>query len=77
MFLCPSQACSALVSWPFAWGTMCRAKRKGTVELGDMVMMMDMTTMSIGMILVVGTYHLAIFTFSLLGIAAAIKYLRH
>jgi hypothetical protein len=56
---------------------MCRAKRKGTVELGDMVMMMDMTTMSIGMILVVGTYHLAIFTFSLLGIAAAIKYLRH
>ena len=40
-------------------------------------MMMDVTTMSTGMIVAMGIYHLAIFTFALLGIAAAIKYLRH
>jgi hypothetical protein len=40
-------------------------------------MMMDMTTMSTGMVLAVGIYHLAVFIFALLGIAAAIKYLRH
>jgi hypothetical protein len=39
-------------------------------------MMMDVTTMSAGMIVAMGIYHLAIFVFALLGIAAAIKYLR-
>jgi hypothetical protein len=39
-------------------------------------MMMDMTTMSTGMMLGMGIYHLIIVVFSLLGIAASIKYLR-
>ncbi len=39
-------------------------------------MIMDVTTMSTGMIVAMGIYHFAIFTFALLGIAAAIKYLR-
>ena len=39
-------------------------------------MMMDMSAMGTGMILAAGTYHLAIFIFAVLGIAAAIKYLR-
>lgn len=38
--------------------------------------MMDMTTMSTAMMLGMGIYHLAIFAFALLGIAASIKYLR-
>jgi len=38
--------------------------------------MMDMTTMGTGMMLAMGIYHLAIFVFAVLGIAAAIKYLR-
>jgi hypothetical protein len=39
-------------------------------------MMMDMTTMSITMMVAAGLYHLAIFVFAVLGIAASIKYLR-
>jgi hypothetical protein len=39
-------------------------------------MSMDMSTMATNMIVVVGIYHLAIFTFAVLGIVAAIKYLR-
>jgi len=39
-------------------------------------MMMDMSTMGTTMLLVAGAYHLAIFIFALLGIFAAIKYLR-
>lgn len=39
-------------------------------------MMMDMSTMGTGMMLAMGIYHLAIFIFAALGIAAAIKYLR-
>ncbi|MEH2534218.1 hypothetical protein V1277_006486 [Bradyrhizobium sp. AZCC 1588] len=39
-------------------------------------MTMDMTTMGAGMMLAMGMYHLAIFVFALLGIAASIKYLR-
>jgi len=39
-------------------------------------MMMDMTAMGTGMMLTAGIYHLAIFIFAVLGIAAAIKYLR-
>jgi hypothetical protein len=38
--------------------------------------MMDMTTMSTGMMLGMGIYHLIIVVFALLGIAASIKYLR-
>ena len=37
---------------------------------------MDMTTMSAGPMVIMAIYHLAIFIFALLGIAAAIKYLR-
>jgi hypothetical protein len=37
---------------------------------------MDMTTMSGGMMVAAGIYHLAIFVFALLGIGACIKYLR-
>jgi|GraSoiStandDraft_41_1057321.scaffolds.fasta_scaffold50232_5 hypothetical protein len=40
-------------------------------------MIMDVTTMSAGMIVATRIYRLTIFTFALLGIAAAIKYLRH
>jgi hypothetical protein len=40
-------------------------------------MIMDVTTMSAGMIVATGIYRLVIFTFALLGIATAIKYLRH
>jgi hypothetical protein len=39
-------------------------------------MMMDMSTAGTGMLLAMGIYHLAIFGFAVLGIAAAIKYLR-
>jgi hypothetical protein len=39
-------------------------------------MMMDMTAMGSGMVLAAGIYHLAIFIFAALGIAASIKYLR-
>lgn len=39
-------------------------------------MMMDMSTMGSGAMVVMGIYHLAIFVFALLGIAASIKYLR-
>jgi hypothetical protein len=39
-------------------------------------MMMDMSTMGSGMMIAMGIYHLAIFGFALLGIAASIKYLR-
>jgi hypothetical protein len=39
-------------------------------------MMMDMTTMSTGMMLGMGVYHLIIVAFAVLGIAASIKYLR-
>jgi len=39
-------------------------------------MMMDVTTMGSGMLVAAGIYHLAIFIFALLGIAASIKYLR-
>ncbi len=39
-------------------------------------MMLDMTTMSTGMMLGMGIYHLIIVAFALLGIAASIKYLR-
>jgi hypothetical protein len=38
--------------------------------------MMDMTTVSTGMMLGMGIYHLIIVVFALLGIAASIKYLR-
>jgi len=38
-------------------------------------MMMDMTSMGSGMLLAAGIYHLAIFAFAVLGIAASIKYL--
>jgi hypothetical protein len=38
--------------------------------------MMDMTTMSAGPMVVMAIYHVAIFIFALLGIAASIKYLR-
>jgi hypothetical protein len=38
--------------------------------------MMDMNTMGSGMMLAMGNYHLAVFVFALLGIAASIKYLR-
>ena len=37
--------------------------------------MMDMSTMSTGMMTVAGIYHITIFIFALLGIAASIKYL--
>lgn len=37
---------------------------------------MDMTTMTGGPMVIVAIYHLAIFIFALLGIAASIKYLR-
>jgi len=39
-------------------------------------MMMDMTAMSTTMMVAAGLYHLAIFIFAILGIAASIKYLR-
>ncbi len=39
-------------------------------------MMMDMTTMGSAMMVVAGIYHLGIFIFAVLGIAASIKYLR-
>jgi hypothetical protein len=39
-------------------------------------MMMDMTTMSSGMMVVMGLFCIIIFIFVLLGIAAFIKYLR-
>jgi len=39
-------------------------------------MMMDMSTMGSGMMLAMGIYHLAVFIFAVLGIAASIKYLR-
>jgi hypothetical protein len=38
--------------------------------------MMDFTTMHTGMMLTAVIYHLAIFIFAILGIAASIKYLR-
>jgi hypothetical protein len=38
--------------------------------------MMDFTTMHTGMMLTMAIYHLAIFIFAILGIAASIKYLR-
>lgn len=37
---------------------------------------MDMTTMTAGPMVIMAIYHLAIFIFALLGIAASIKYLR-
>lgn len=37
---------------------------------------MDMTTMTGGPMAIMAIYHLAIFIFALLGIAASIKYLR-
>jgi hypothetical protein len=37
---------------------------------------MDMGSMGTGMMAIVGIYHLAVFIFALLGIAASIKYLR-
>jgi hypothetical protein len=39
-------------------------------------MMMDMTTMTTGPMVIMGIYHLVIFIFALLGIAASVKYLR-
>jgi hypothetical protein len=39
-------------------------------------MMMDMNSMGSGMMVAMGIYHLAIFIFAVLGIAATIKYLR-
>ena len=39
-------------------------------------MMMDMSTMSSGMMIAMSVYHLAVFGFAVLGIAASIKYLR-
>jgi len=38
--------------------------------------MMEMTTMSTGMMFGMGVYHLVIVVFAALGIAASIKYLR-
>lgn len=38
--------------------------------------MMDMSNVGFGMMIAMGVYHLAIFAFALLGIAASIKYLR-
>lgn len=38
--------------------------------------MMDMNTMGTGMMLAMGIYHLAVFVFAILGIAASVKYLR-
>jgi hypothetical protein len=37
---------------------------------------MDMTTMTGGPMVIIAVYHIAIFIFALLGIAASIKYLR-
>jgi hypothetical protein len=37
---------------------------------------MDMTTMTAGPMVIMVIYHLAIFIFALVGIAASIKYLR-
>ena len=39
-------------------------------------MMMDMSNMGSGMMIAMGVYHLAIFAFAVVGIAASIKYLR-
>jgi hypothetical protein len=39
-------------------------------------MTMDMSTMGSGALVAIGVYHLAIFIFAVLGIAASIKYLR-
>src|SRR5438128_9929573 len=39
-------------------------------------MTMDMTTMGSGVMLAMGIYHLVIFIFAVLGIAASVKYLR-
>ena len=39
-------------------------------------MMIDMSTMGSSMMVVAGIYHVLIFVFAVLGIAAAIKYLR-
>ncbi len=39
-------------------------------------MMMDMTGMHTGAMLAMGVYHLVIFIFAVLGIAASVKYLR-
>jgi len=39
-------------------------------------MTMDMTTMGSGVMVAMAIYHLAIFIFAVLGIAASIKYLR-
>jgi len=39
-------------------------------------MMADMSTMGSGMMVAMGVYHLAVFIFAVLGIAASIKYLR-
>ena len=39
-------------------------------------MTMDMTGMGSGIMLAMGIYHLVIFIFAVLGIAASIKYLR-
>jgi hypothetical protein len=39
-------------------------------------MTMDMSTMGSGMMIGMGIYHIAIFVFAVLGIAASIKYLR-
>jgi hypothetical protein len=47
-----------------------------TADVGGKFMVMDMTTIPTGMMLVMGIYHLVIFVFALLGIAASIKYLR-
>jgi hypothetical protein len=43
---------------------------------GRQLMMIDMTGMGTGALLAMGIYHLAIFSFAVLGIVAAIKYLR-
>lgn len=43
---------------------------------GGKFMMIDMTGMGTGGLLAMGIYHLAIFSFAVLGIIAAIKYLR-
>jgi len=37
---------------------------------------MDISTMPMGMMIGMGIYHIAVFVFALLGIAACIKYLR-
>ena len=39
-------------------------------------MMVDTAGMGTGMMAVVGIYHLAIFVFAVLGVAASVKYLR-